>query len=63
MILGRSVLNIGSTWNGEPRFCVYVDTNDRWIGWYPAKDGTHYVCPLPCLVIRWMPRVPKVDAS
>jgi|GEM_PF-3304652 len=51
MILGRSVLNIGSTRNGEPRFCAYLDTDDRWVGWYRGGDW-HYLCPLPCLVVR-----------
>jgi hypothetical protein len=31
---------------------VYIDKNDWWVGVY---RGPHhwYVCPLPCLVIRW----------
>jgi hypothetical protein len=31
---------------------VYIDKNDWWVG---AYSGPHhwYVCPLPCLVIRW----------
>lgn len=31
---------------------VYIDTNDWWIGYYRG-DTHHYVCPLPCVVIRW----------
>lgn len=31
---------------------VYWDFRDWWIGYYRG-DTHHYVCPLPCLVIRW----------
>lgn len=31
---------------------VYLDRNDWWVGYY--RGGSHhYVCPLPCVVIRW----------
>lgn len=33
-------------------FAVYVDTRDWWVGYYRG-DGAHYVCLLPCVVIRW----------
>jgi len=35
---------------------VYLDTRDWWVGYYRDRQGGHYVCPLPCLVIRY--RVP-----
>lgn len=35
---------------------VYVEKRDWWIGYY-RSDTYHYVCPLPCLVIRWLRRV------
>lgn len=31
---------------------VYWDLRDWWIGYYRG-DRHHYVCLLPCLVIRW----------
>lgn len=31
---------------------VHFDTRDWWIGYYRG-DRYHYVCPVPCLVIRW----------
>ena len=31
---------------------VYVDWHDWWVGWYRGPNH-HYVCLLPCLVIRW----------
>jgi hypothetical protein len=31
---------------------VYIEPNDWWIGYYRG-DSHHYVCPLPCIVIRW----------
>lgn len=31
---------------------VYVDRRDWWIGYYRG-ERYHFVCPLPCLVIRW----------
>jgi hypothetical protein len=30
----------------------YVDFRDCWVGYYRG-DEYHYVCLLPCLVIRW----------
>jgi hypothetical protein len=34
---------------------VYIEPRDWWVGYY--RGGTHhYVCPLPCLVIRWARR-------
>ena len=31
---------------------VYLDWHDWWVGYYLGKRH-HYVCLLPCLVIRW----------
>ena len=30
---------------------IYIDTNDRWVGWYIGEDH-HYILLLPCVVIR-----------
>lgn len=38
---------------------IYVDFRDWWIGYYRG-DEHHYVCVLPCLVIRW-PRGARAD--
>lgn len=32
---------------------IYLDFRDWWIGWYRGDPRYHYVCPLPCVVIRW----------
>jgi hypothetical protein len=37
---------------------VYIDTRDWWVGWYRGTEH-HYVCPLPCLVIRLDRRIPR----
>jgi hypothetical protein len=37
---------------------VYVDRRDWWIGYYRGDDY-NYVCPLPCLVVKW-PRKPAL---
>jgi hypothetical protein len=34
------------------RLRVYFEPRDVWVGAYVAK-GAVYVCPLPCVVIRW----------
>jgi hypothetical protein len=34
------------------RVKVYIEPRDWWIGYYRG-DRHHFVCPLPCLVIRW----------
>jgi len=34
------------------RFAVYIEPRDVWIGWY-RDEKAHYVCPLPCVVLRW----------
>ncbi len=34
------------------RLQVYVEPRDLWVGAYVAGDAV-YVCPLPCLVLRW----------
>lgn len=31
---------------------VYVEPRDVWVGYFRGDDH-HYVCPMPCLVIRW----------
>jgi hypothetical protein len=31
---------------------VYIEPRDWWVGYYRG-DTHHYVCPLPCVVIRW----------
>lgn len=31
---------------------IYIDTNDWWMGYYRGEHY-HFVCPLPCIVIRW----------
>lgn len=31
---------------------IYIEPRDRWIGYFRGDDY-HYVCPLPCVVIRW----------
>lgn len=35
---------------------VYIDTRDWWVGYYRGPNH-HYVCPVPCVVIRWPRRV------
>jgi len=36
------------------RTSVYVDTRDWWVGLYrDPKAGRYYVCPTPCLVVRY----------
>ena len=33
---------------------VYIEPADLWVGAYLPKDRSAvYVCPLPCLVLRW----------
>jgi hypothetical protein len=34
------------------RLQVYLDPRDVWVGVYVAPVAV-YVCPLPCLVLRW----------
>lgn len=34
------------------RLSVYVELRDLWVGAFVASTAV-YVCPLPCLVIRW----------
>lgn len=38
---------------------VYIDWRDWWIGYYRGP-ADHYVCPLPCLVVRWPRRTGRV---
>jgi hypothetical protein len=42
------------------RLSVYLEPRDLWIGAYVAPHAV-YVCPLPCLVFRWIrrPRQPQ----
>jgi hypothetical protein len=35
---------------------VYLEPRDWWVGYYRGDDH-HYVCLLPCVVIRWNRRV------
>jgi hypothetical protein len=45
-----------AAWNRQAdRPKVYIDTADWWVGWYRGP-GHHYVCLLPCVVIRWKRR-------
>jgi len=42
---------------------VYIDFRDWWIGYFRG-EAHHYVCVLPCLVIRWPRRRRRVpDAA
>lgn len=41
----------------QRRPVVFWEPRDVWIGYYRG-DTHHYVCPIPCLVIRW-PRKPR----
>jgi len=34
------------------RLSIYFEPRDVWIGMYVAPS-TIYVCPIPCLVLRW----------
>lgn len=34
------------------RFAVYFQPRDLWVGVYVAEPAV-YVCPIPCLVVRW----------
>jgi hypothetical protein len=41
---------------------VYLDFHDWWVGYY--RGGRHhYVCPLPCVVIRWARRHPEMPVT
>lgn len=31
---------------------LYIEPRDVWVGAYVGR-GAIYLCPLPCLVIRW----------
>lgn len=37
---------------------IYIDWNDWWVGLYRGPDH-FYLCPLPCLVIRWPRKKPS----
>jgi hypothetical protein len=39
----------------KPRFRIYLEPRDAWIGAYIANDAV-YVCLVPFLVIRWRRR-------
>lgn len=34
---------------------IYIDKNDWWVGYYRGPYD-HFVCLIPCLVIRWLRR-------
>ena len=38
---------------------VYIDAADWWVGLYRGPNH-YYVCLLPCVVIRWARRRPKL---
>jgi hypothetical protein len=44
------------------RVSVYFEPADRWVGYYRG-DEHHYVCLLPCVVIRWPRRQPIADPN
>ena len=41
---------------------VYGDTADWWIGLYIGPNH-YYLCPLPCVVIRWDRPSVKLDEA
>jgi hypothetical protein len=41
---------------------VYLDFADWWVGYYRGPHH-HYVCPLPCVVVRWDREPQKVVRS
>lgn len=41
--------------DGEASLAAYFDFRDWWVGYYRGPHH-HYVCPLPCLVVRWQHR-------
>lgn len=41
---------------------IYLDFADWWIGYYRGPNH-HYVCLLPCLVIRWSRQPMKSSAQ
>jgi len=43
-------LILGSRWRRTWK--VYVEPRDWWVGYYRG-DQHHYVCFLPCVVLRW----------
>lgn len=63
---GPIVLEIRRIRTGSPRWLlielrlwlrrrgvrILTEPRDAWIGYYRG-DTHHYVCPLPCVVIRW----------
>jgi hypothetical protein len=41
---------------------IYFDWRDWWVGYFRGSQRrmrTHYVCPLPCLVISWPMKDPR----
>lgn len=51
----RAVGMVARPARNRRRVRIYFEPRDVWIGAYVAK-GAVYVCPLPCLVIRWQRR-------
>jgi hypothetical protein len=41
---------------------IYIEPRDYWVGYYRGETH-HYVCLLPCLVIRWRRRVATPDPA
>ncbi len=40
----------------KKRIKIYFEPRDLWVGVYLARPHV-FICPLPCLVIRWTGRV------
>jgi hypothetical protein len=41
---------------------VYLDFNDWWVGVYRGPNHW-YLCPLPCVVVRWRRRLHAVRST
>ncbi len=37
---------------------VFIEPRDAWVGWYRA-DYAHFICPLPCVVLRIERKIPS----
>jgi hypothetical protein len=48
----KALMETAREWRRRMAGHVYLDWNDQWVGRY-RSDTHNYVCPLPCLVIRW----------
>jgi hypothetical protein len=54
LVSGRPIRPPATRWQ-RLRGHVYLEPRDVWIGYYRG-DRHHYVCLLPCVVIRWARR-------